>query len=130
MARAVYEFYCNDCDGWILLTLSEALRGRYMVECPNCHHRHPRTLNDAGVDLKADTTEVKTNGGKRSMWINRDTSASAEDVLQPMPSTYSKKSRIDKIEEPTVPFFVRKGELWAEHAGQVNQMDFTPPPKA
>ena len=117
MTRAIYEFYCNDCDGWILLTLSEALRGRYMVECPNCHHRHPRTFNEAGKDLKADTTEVKTNGGKRSMWIVRDTQVASDDVIQPMPSAYSKKSRIDQIAGPTT-------DLWVEHANQATQLDF------
>ena len=124
MQRAVYEFFCNDCDGWILLTLSQALKGRYMVECPNCHHKHPRTFRDDGKELVRDTTEVKTNGGKRSMWIERDDAANCEDVICPMPSAYSKTSRIDKMEAPTGPFHVSKAELWAEHANNVSNLDF------
>jgi len=51
--RICQEFYCTTsgggCGGYTLLRLSECLHGPVVVVCPNCKHRHPRTVKGGRI---------------------------------------------------------------------------------
>lgn len=99
MARQFTEFYCNDCDGWILLNLNTNLSGDFMVQCPNCGRKHPRTFENKGgnIEFRQDTTEYKIRGDRKLVAIRNFKEGDGKlEVIIPMKSAYSKKSRIDK----------------------------------
>jgi hypothetical protein len=112
MARRIFEFYCNDCDGWILVNLNEELRGSILVQCPACGRRHPRTLVNG--ELATPTFEVKI-AGKSKVHIVRGGSDLADEVIVPMPSAYSKESRLDKVQHKKTGGLVGTVELWLQH---------------
>lgn len=97
--KQFYEFYCNDCDGWIMLSLGPDMMGKeYKVECPSCHRQHPRVFKENG-DVIQPTYDYKTvNGVKTVLAIHRGPDEKLEDILIPMPSAYSKKSRLEKLQ--------------------------------
>ena len=109
----MFEFYCNDCDGWILVNLNEDLRGDIIVQCPKCGRRHPRTLVDG--ELTMPTFEVKV-AGKSKLKIIRGGADSADEVIVPMPSAYSKTSRLDLVQHKKTGGLVGTVELWLQHA--------------
>jgi hypothetical protein len=49
MGKIAQEFYCNDCDGFILVKLNINLNRRITVKCPNCGHQHPRSIKDGVI---------------------------------------------------------------------------------
>lgn len=102
--RKLFEFFCNDCNGWILINLNEGLRGNFLVECPECGRKHPRTLTDSGK-VVVTTTEYKVNG-KTQVKITRENYNNSGEVIVPMKSAYSKKPRLDEVESKFT------SELW------------------
>jgi hypothetical protein len=100
-ANEVFEFFCNDCDGWILLTLNPNLRGLFVVECPQCHRKHPREFKDGNMVMPKEWlgTEVKAMAAETRVAIKRDGSVDGDgrDVIKPLPSCYSKESRLEKL---------------------------------
>lgn len=94
----VYEFFCNDCDGWILLTLNPNLRGTFVVECPQCGRKHPRCFKDGQMKMPSGyENEVKALTTERRIAIERDFGSENRDVIKPLPSAYSKESRLEKL---------------------------------
>jgi len=114
MARRIFEFYCNDCDGWILVNLNEGLRGQVIVQCPNCGRRHPRTLEGSG-EMTMPTFEVKVAGKSKVKFV-RGGMDNTDEVIVPMPSAYSKKSRLDVVQHKKTGGLVGTVELWLQHA--------------
>ena len=113
--RKLFEFYCNDCDGWILLKLNENLRGNFLVSCPQCGRKHPRTLKENG-EVVTFATEYKV-AGKTKVYIDRNYKENVGEIIIPMKSAYSKKSRLDKIANKFT------SELWANGV-MGEQLDF------
>ena len=95
----VYEFFCNDCNGWIMLTLNPNLRGTFVVECPKCGRKHPRCFKDGQMKMPPGyEDEVKALKAERRISIERDGGdESGRDVIKPLMSAYSKESRLEKL---------------------------------
>ena len=49
MSKVFQEFYCNDCFGYILVTLNIDLNHTVKVVCPQCGRQHPRTIRDGRI---------------------------------------------------------------------------------
>lgn len=98
MARRLFEFFCNDCDGWILVNLNEQLRGEFLVECPSCKRQHPREFKNG--EMVTSTTEIKVKGKVGMSIVRNFAEGKGKEIIKPMPSAYSKKSRLDKL-QPT-----------------------------
>lgn len=43
------EFYCNDCDGYIVVKLNMAINRTVKVVCPECGRQHPRQIKDGHI---------------------------------------------------------------------------------
>ena len=97
--KEVYEFYCNDCDGWILLTLNPNLRGEFVVECPECHRQHPRWFRDGEIKPPYGyENEIKALKGSKSIAIVRNGMEGRErDIIKPLRSAYNKTPRLEKL---------------------------------
>jgi|APFre7841882654_1041346.scaffolds.fasta_scaffold45719_3 hypothetical protein len=122
MAKRIFEFYCNDCDGWILVNLNEDIRGEVVIRCPNCDREHPRNLENGEMTMPAGygsskTDEIKIPKGIRvGMKITRNGTKDANDVIVPMKSAYSKTSRLDNVQNQRTGGLVGTVELWLQHA--------------
>jgi hypothetical protein len=44
MDRVWQEFYCGNCNGYILVRLNMAINHVVEVVCPNCGHKHLRNI--------------------------------------------------------------------------------------
>lgn len=106
--RVLQEFYCNDCDGYIVIKLNMAINRRIDLHCPNCNRRHPRVV---------DNGQIFERGGS-------NTAVSGEvEVIRPMKSAYSKapltqrmrdaaKARKEKrYDDPRCAVLIRSGEM-------------------
>lgn len=109
MNRRLYEFFCNDCDGWIMLTLNTNHSGNFGIKCPNCGRIHPRCFKKNEIQMP--NSEVRVVGKKQPMSITRE-GYDTKEVIVPMNSAYSKKSRLDKLEKDRGVM----AELWARRA--------------
>jgi len=43
------EFYCNDCENYISVTLNMSLNIAVVIVCPNCGRRHPRSIKNGQI---------------------------------------------------------------------------------
>lgn len=44
MSRKIVEFYCAMCSHYLYPRMNMELDGNYVVNCPNCGHKHYRTI--------------------------------------------------------------------------------------
>jgi hypothetical protein len=117
MAKRLFEFYCNDCNGWILVNLNEDLRGEFTILCPECGRKHPRRIEN-GEMMMPQGYEIRTPPGvKVGMSIVRNNKEqNNDDVIVPMKSAYSKTSRLDRVQNQRTGGLVGTVELWLQHA--------------
>jgi hypothetical protein len=77
MSKIAQEFYCNDCDGYILVKLNISLNRRIQVKCPSCGRLHPRAVKE-GLIVES----------------YHDTTGDTENIV-PTKAAYSKTSLLD-----------------------------------
>lgn len=98
-----FEFYCNKCQGWIMLVLNTAHLGQFKIKCPSCGREHDRNFVDG--EMKDVWTEVKSGEarfvGPRKLVVTRDgrTYPKDCDIFEPTMAAYSKESRLEKLEQ-------------------------------
>lgn len=72
--RVMQEFYCNDCEGFIMIQITASLSNKNVViTCPECGRLHPRKIKNGQI-------------------IDDSHSDTAYEIC-PMPSAYSKNPR-------------------------------------
>jgi hypothetical protein len=50
MDRVMQEFYCNDCDGYIMIQITANMHDKKVViVCPECDRKHPRTIKKGQI---------------------------------------------------------------------------------
>lgn len=49
MGRRVVEFNCYECSHYLYPRMNMELDGNYVVNCPNCGHKHYRTIKDGYI---------------------------------------------------------------------------------
>jgi hypothetical protein len=101
--RQLFEFYCNDCDGWFLVNLNTSIRGSYLIVCPSCGHEHPRTIQNNEMVLNqsdmAYYTDQDKNQYKRDtdFMVTRNAPAGKYERIVPSISAYSKTPRLNQL---------------------------------
>jgi hypothetical protein len=81
--KVFQEFYCGECQGYILIKLNMALNHIVHVVCPNCGHQHKRCIQDGQIFEKG-----------------RESGMHVEELCPPK-SAYSKEPRSLKMESAT-----------------------------
>lgn len=79
--KVFQEFYCGNCQGYILVKLNMSLNHIVEVVCPNCQHHHKRCIHDGQIFEK---------GREQGMH---------KEELCPPKSAYSKEPRSVKMEK-------------------------------
>lgn len=102
--KQTFEFFCNDCIGYILVRLNVNLDNhRVLVVCPNCGREHPRVVVKAELktDVKKDKHGFYCSGDDRYNYaqrLDRNHDTIGERIV-PMKSAYSKERRLEKVEK-------------------------------
>ena len=47
--REAQELHCHDCDRYVQFTLDLSANGNYVLDCPNCGHKHYRVVKNGQV---------------------------------------------------------------------------------
>jgi len=114
--RQTFEFYCNDCHGYILVRLSMVKDQNILVVCPNCRREHPRVIK--GGELKSELFKDKHGfycyGDDRyanNDVLSRNHMENTGERILPMKSAYSKERRLHVVEKAGF-----MAERWLEKA--------------
>lgn len=120
MRREPFEFYCSECRGWFIVHLNVAIRGDYIIVCPNCNHEHPRIIRNGEMLEEAthegcftDPDKNRYKSKKRSVCRGREIEHSKRERIIPLKSAYSKQSRLHQLEKVRGGFLA---ELWMNTA--------------
>ena len=53
MAKEFQELYCHHCDKYVQFSLDLSIDDNYILECPNCGHKHYRVVENGKItDLR------------------------------------------------------------------------------
>lgn len=100
MAREPMEVHCSNrsgCGGWFIVNLNMAVRGDYILVCPNCGREHARTIRDGA--MKSNDQEARFVGGVGKIdivHVGGGGKPGWERIL-PMKSAYSKTPRLELV---------------------------------
>lgn len=47
--REAQELFCHECERYVRFTLDLSINGNYVLECPNCGHKHYRVVQDGKI---------------------------------------------------------------------------------
>lgn len=75
------EFYCHNCEGYIIVELDMSLNGNHVINCPKCDHEHCRVIQDGKItgdrwDSRNQTYHLTTTMSNWSMTSMASTSSS------------------------------------------------------